>query len=790
MSVLTPAAEAAWRVAAAEAGSASHARIERAHVLVGLLSLEKLADSPRAAQLPPEVLAGVRDERARLHELLQRAGLEPRGLRRALRARLGRGPGAPAGGVLSRSDSCKAAFRRAEDLAGPGPASCLHLLAALAEEPDPQLRVTLVAAGIEPHRLQRLALAFAEGSETRRPAEPLVPGQLAPAPSGDTPTLDRFGRDLTALAARGELGPVVGRRTELLQLLQTLARAGKSNPLLVGEAGVGKTAVVAALALRAAQGKDPAVLAGVRIVELDLGALVAGTSHRGEFEQRVERLLNEARAHPEVILFLDELHTLAGTGRVGDGALDAAQLLKPALARGELRLIGATTPEDYARHVEPDAALARRFERIDVKEPSRQESLEMLRGLRPRWEQHHGVALDDLALQAAVDLSLRFEPDRRLPDKAVDLVDQACARARVPLLSQMAAAPAAEGPRAAPRETVTELLVAQVLAERRRLPLDLVREGLGGGVQRLLRLEAFLKERLFGQDEAVERVAQRLRLAWSGLGQRRGPLAVLLFLGPTGTGKTELARLLAEFLFGSPDELARFDMSEYMEEHSVARLIGAPPGYLGHDEEGQLTARLRARPHGVVLLDEVEKAHPRVFDVFLQVFDAGRLTDGQGRVADARHSIFVLTSNLGGEAARERLGFAAGAAPEASDAAALEEARRFFRPELLNRVDETLVFRPLGRAEAERIVERLAAELSAGLLEKHGARLRLEPEALRLLTQQGLSPAHGARELRRVFERLVTSQLSALALSGKLARCPAWRLVHDEGGVYALPDEG
>ena len=574
-------------------------------------------------------------------------------------------------------------------------------------------------------------------------------------------------------------------------MLQTLARAGKSNPLLVGEAGVGKTAVVEALALRAAQGKDPAVLGGVRLVELDLGALLAGTSHRGEFEQRVERLLDEARAHPEVILFLDELHALAGAGRVGDGALDAAQLLKPALARGELRLIGATTPEDYARHVEPDAALARRFERVEVVEPSREECLEMLRGLRAKWEEHHGVALDEQALQAAVDLSLRFDPDRRLPDKAVDLVDQACARARVPLLSQMApGTPAGEPPRAAPREAVTELLVAQVLAERCRLPLELVREGLGGGARRLMRLEAFLKERLFGQAEAVERVAQRLRLAWSGLGQRRGPLAVLLFLGPTGTGKTELARLLAEFLFGSPDELARFDMSEYMEEHSVARLIGAPPGYLGHDEEGQLTERLRARPHGVVLLDEVEKAHPRVFDLFLQVFDAGRLTDGQGRVADARHSIFVLTSNLGGEAARERLGFVAGTAPETAAAAAIEEARRFFRPELLNRIDETVVFRPLGPAEAERIVERLAAELSASLLEKHGARLRLEPEALRFLAGQGLSPAHGARELRRVFERLVTSQLSALALSGKLARCPAWRLVHDEGGVYALPDEG
>ena len=446
-----------------------------------------------------------------------------------------------------------------------------------------------------------------------------------------TPTLDRFGRDLTALARKGELGPIIGRRREILAVLQALARSSKNNPVLVGEAGVGKTAIVEAIAMRAAEGKDPAVLGGKRIVELSVGALLGGTEYRGAFEERVQGVIAEARAHPEVIVFIDELHALVGAGRVGQGGLDAANLLKPPLARGELRCIGATTIEEYRRFVESDPALERRFEKVLVEEPDRDETLEILRGLRPGLERHHGVSLPDETLAAAVDLSVRFEPDRKLPDKAIDLVDKAAARTRLPMLSLLRPTGAREGGVAPEAPPVTPVIVARVLAEKRRLPLDIVTETLDTGIgSRLLALEGFLRERVLGQEEAIARVSRRLRLAFASPQGRRGPMAVLLFLGPSGVGKTETARLLAEHLFGSASGMIRIDMSELMEEHSVSKLIGSPPGYVGHEDEGQLTGAIRTKPHALLLLDEVEKAHPRVLDLFLQLFDEGRLDRLEG----------------------------------------------------------------------------------------------------------------------------------------------------------------
>ena len=493
-----------------------------------------------------------------------------------------------------------------------------------------------------------------------------------------------------------------------------------------------------------------------------------------------------------MIVFIDELHTLVGAGRTGQGAMDAANLLKPALARGELRCIGATTLDEYRRHIEEDPALERRFEKVLVEEPSRDETLAILRGLRPRFEQHHGVTLRDEALAAAVDLSVRFEPDRRLPDKAIDLVDKAAARTRVPMLSLMA--PPGEGDGVAPGASappVTAVAVAQVLAEKRALPLELVTQNLGGGAgTRLLDLEAFLKSRIVGQDEPLARIARRLRLAWTSLEERRGPLAVLLFLGPSGVGKTETARLLAEHLFGSEEELIRLDMSEMMEEHSVSKLIGAPPGYVGHDEEGRLTGALRARPHSLLLLDEVEKAHPRVLDVFLQLFDAGRLTDSRGRTADARHAVVVMTSNLGGETPPLPMGFAAAGpspAARAKDAAG-EALRQFFRPELLNRIDEVVAFQALPAAEVGRIVGRVLEELAAAAARRHEVTLHWAPEAVSFIALEAVRSGPGAREARRAVQRLVEGPLSSLVLAGKLQKHKAWRLSYDEGGVYLLPD--
>jgi len=579
-----------------------------------------------------------------------------------------------------------------------------------------------------------------------------------------TSYLNKYGRDLTQEAQEGKLGPFIGRRQELLQIIQTLARPSKNNPVLVGEAGVGKTAIVEALACRVVQGKDPHVLGGKRMIELNMGALVGGTKYRGDFEERLTHIIEEVRTHPEFIVFIDELHTVVGAGAAG-GSLDAANLLKPALARGELRCIGATTMAEYRRYIEADAALNRRFEKIMVNEPGRDEALAILKGLRAKREEHFGVRMTDRALEAAVDLSIRFDRDRQLPDKAIDLIDQACAKVQTPLLSMADVQVGQE---------VTELTIAQVLAAKLGVPVEVITGHLEGTIQARLRdLEPALKKRLIGQDDAVKRVCQRLLLAYTGLSERRGPLAVFLFLGPTGVGKTEMAKLLAEYLFGSVTEMLRFDMSEYMEEHSVAKLLGSPPGYVGHEEESQLVGKLRTKPYAVVLLDEVEKAHPKVFDVFLQLFDEGRITDAKGKTADARHAIFILTSNL---AADKYIGFNA-RETEQFTTALLGEAEKHFRAEFLNRIDEQIVFQKLSHEDVRNILKPMLAELMTNLQTKHNVTLQISPDAENFLAQAGYSEQYGVRELRRTVERLIQVPLSKLILDGGLNKHPGWQVV-------------
>ncbi len=776
---LTPGAEAAWMIAAGEAASSGHALIEPAHLLIGSLSLGKLGPGADAAGLGVNA-AFVRDENGRLQQALSGSSLDATRLRRRARSQLGRGPVmGPPSGPLSRSLTCKAVFAAAEALAGEDrPVGVAHLLAALAEDVD-AVTTRIIRNGASDVQSLRAALLEAARAPEPMPEKPEEPPELAPVPSA-TPTLDRFGRDLTALARKGELGPVIGRRREILAVLQVLARSSKNNPVLVGEAGVGKTAIVEALAVRAAEGKDPAVLGGRRIVELSVGALLGGTEHRGAFEERVKGVIAEARAHPDVVVFIDELHALLGAGRAGQGGFDAANLLQPPLSRGELRCIGATTLEEYRRFVESDPALERRFERVLVEEPDRDETLEILRGLRPGLERHHGVSLPDETLATAVDLTVRFETDRKLPDKAIDLVDKAAARTRLPMLSLVR--PAVGGGVAAEAPPVTPMIVARVLAEKRRLPLDIVTETLDTGIgSRLLALEAFLRERVLGQEEAISRVARRLRLAFASPRGKRGPMAVLLFLGPSGVGKTETARLLAEHLFGSASGMIRIDMSELMEEQGISKLIGSPPGRAGFEEEGQLTGAIRSKPHALLLLDEVEKAHPRVLDLFLQLFDEGRLADSKGRVADARHLVVVMTSNLGSSTRSAPV-----LAPGPNDSG--PDLRGVFRLELVNRIDEIVSFRDLDGDDVEMIVGRALAELTSAVERRHGVRVRVMPEAARFAAQQAALAAPGARGARRTVERLVHGPLSALVLTGKLTRHTAWAAVYDEGGIYLLPE--
>jgi len=597
--------------------------------------------------------------------------------------------------------------------------------------------------------------------------------------AADTPYLNKYGRDLTQEAQEGKLGPFIGRRKELLQIIQTLARPSKNNPVLVGEAGVGKTAIVEALACRVVQGKDPHVLGGKRVIELNMGALVGGTKYRGEFEERLTSIIKEAQAHQEVIVFIDELYTVVGAGAAG-GSMDAANLLKPALARGDLRCIGATTIAEYRRYIGSDAALTRRFEKIIVTEPSRDEALEILKGLRPKREEHYGVQITDRALEAAVDLSIRFDSDHQLPDKAIDLVDQACAKTQTPNLSMQ------------PEDfevgqEMTEEKIAQVLSEKIGVPLEVFTGHLEGMVQsRLSKLEPALKKRLIGQDDAIERVCQRLLMAYAGLSERRGPLAVFLFLGPTGVGKTELVKLLAEHLFGSTSEMIRFDMSEYMEEHSVAKLLGSPPGYVGHEEESQLVGKLRTKPYSVVLLDEIEKAHPKVFDVFLQLFDEGRVTDSKGKTADARHAIFIMTSNL---SADKYIGFGS-QDTEKLTTALLGEAEKHFRAEFLNRIDEKIIFKKLSKEDVRKILPPMLDELVTNLQKKHKVTLQINEDAEMFLAQAGYSEQYGVRELRRTVERLIQVPLSKLILDGELKKHHNWQVIRDGGELSITPHEG
>jgi ATP-dependent Clp protease ATP-binding subunit ClpC len=562
-----------------------------------------------------------------------------------------------------------------------------------------------------------------------------------------TPLLDKYGRDLALLAENGRIAAAIARDSEIRQLARTLARSKKNNPLLLGDAGVGKTAVVEGLAYAIHEGTAPKSLLDKRIVQIDIGTLVAGTSLRGQFEERLIGIVDEARNAANVILFIDEIHTIVGAGDTIDSNLDAANILKPALARGDIVCIGATTHEEYRRAIAQDPALDRRFRTLDIEEPSQEDTLAILSGQRERLEQHHGVTIRPEALEAAVRMSVRFLPDRRLPDKALDLLDEACPRVIIPSHSP--------DEDSNPGMEVRVETIAQVLSEWTGIPVtDLTKDE----KRRLAALEETLLKRVIGQDKAVKTVASAIKTARAGLGNPNRPIGVFLFLGPSGVGKTELARALATFLFGSDDSMIRLDMSEFHDSHTVARLIGAPPGYKDTQRGGQLTDALRRRPYSVVLLDEVEKAAPEVFDIFLQVFDEGRLSDAHGKVVDARHSVFIMTSNIGTEDTGKRsIAFGPGAIQEPDYEGHL---KRFFRPEFMNRLDEVITFRPLDMQTMSEILDLQLGELHQRLAEQN-LKLVLSDEARTLVLNQGYDPINGARPLRRAIERLLTRPLSA-----------------------------
>ncbi len=679
-----------------------------------------------------------------------------------------------------------------------------HLLLGLLREGEGIAAQVLTNLGVDLKKARKEVIQLLGGEAQLGSAQT---GKSAP----QTPTVDAFGRDLTKLAGEGKLDPVIGRDQEIERVVQILSRRTKNNPCLIGEPGVGKTAIVEGLAQRITEGNVPDILSDKRVVTLELAAVVAGTKYRGEFEERLRKLMMELQQAGNVIIFIDEMHTIIGAG-AAEGAIDASNILKPALAKGELQAIGATTLDEYRKYIERDPALERRFQPIVVGEPSLDESREILRGLRDRYEAHHRVKITDEALDAAVKLGDRYIQDRYLPDKAIDLIDEAASRVRLrnytapPDLKEMedklegirqekeAAVRGQEFEQAAQlrdkeqqfRAKLNELKkdwekkkvvsdqvlvgeedIAHIVASWTGIPVVRLAEEESA---KLLRMEEILHQRVIGQHEAVQAISRAIRRGRAGLKDPKRPIGSFIFLGPTGVGKTELARTLAESLFGDEDAMIRLDMSEYMEKHTTARLVGAPPGYIGYEEGGQLTEKVRRKPYSVILLDEIEKAHPDVFNILLQILEDGRLTDGKGRTINFRNTVVIMTSNVGATYIKKQpvMGFKTSdedATYEQMKSRLLDELRRTFRPEFLNRVDDIIVFKSLTEDDISKIVELMLKELSNRVTD-YGLSLEVSQEAKDLLAKEGYDPTYGARPLRRVIQKKLEDGISEELLKG------------------------
>lgn len=689
-----------------------------------------------------------------------------------------------------------------------------HLLIALLKEADCAGVRLLNTLGVNIQKIY-IETLVAMGEDVNRYKEEIAASKSGKKKAVEvTPTLDQYSRDLTAMAAYGEIDPVIGRETEIARVIQILSRRTKNNPCLIGEPGVGKTAIAEGLAQRIVSGLVPDTVRGKRVVTLDLSGMVAGSKYRGEFEERIKKVIREVTEAGNVLLFIDELHTIIGAGGA-EGAIDASNILKPSLARGEIQLIGATTLEEYRKYIEKDAALERRFQPVTVEEPTEEQAIEILKGLRERYEKHHHVQISDAGIEAAVKLSIRYIADRYLPDKAIDLMDEASSKVRlggfkmpekISELERKAAqleddmetalmeqrfedAGAIRKEKEAVRKkyekqvekyhrdadkkklVVGENEIAEIVSDWTKIPVKRLAEG---EAARLNRLEKTLHKRVVGQGEAVSAVARAVRRGRVGLKDPHRPIGSFLFLGPTGVGKTEITKALAEAVFGDEQAMIRVDMSEYMEKHSVSKMIGSPPGYVGYEEGGQLSEKVRRKPYSVILFDEIEKAHPDVFNVLLQVLDDGQITDAQGRRVDFKNTIIIMTSNAGAQSiiAPKKLGFAAGEDEkknyEYMKNGVMEEVQRIFKPEFLNRIDETIVFRALNKEDMKKIVTILSKSLIDRCEKQMGIHLTITGSVKGYIAEKAYNPKYGARPLRRMIQTQIEDMLAEEILSGKI----------------------
>lgn len=689
-----------------------------------------------------------------------------------------------------------------------------HLLIALLKEADCAGVRLLNTLGVNIQKIY-IETLVAMGEDANRYKEEIAASKSGKKKAVEvTPTLDQYSRDLTAMAAYGEIDPVIGREAEIARVIQILSRRTKNNPCLIGEPGVGKTAIAEGLAQRIASGLVPDTVRGKRVVTLDLSGMVAGSKYRGEFEERIKKVIREVTEAGNVLLFIDELHTIIGAGGA-EGAIDASNILKPSLARGEIQLIGATTLEEYRKYIEKDAALERRFQPVTVEEPTEEQAIEILKGLRERYEKHHHVQITDAGIEAAVKLSIRYIADRYLPDKAIDLMDEASSKVRlggfkmpekISELERKAAqleddmetalmeqrfedAGAIRKEKEAVRKkyekqvekyhrdadkkklVVGENEIAEIVSDWTKIPVKKLAEG---EAARLNRLEKTLHKRVVGQEEAVSAVARAVRRGRVGLKDPHRPIGSFLFLGPTGVGKTEITKALAEAVFGDEQAMIRVDMSEYMEKHSVSKMIGSPPGYVGYEEGGQLSEKVRRKPYSVILFDEIEKAHPDVFNVLLQVLDDGQITDAQGRRVDFKNTIIIMTSNAGAQSiiAPKKLGFAAGEDEkknyEYMKNGVMEEVQRIFKPEFLNRIDETIVFRALNKEDMKKIVTILSKSLIDRCEKQMGIHLTITGSVKGYIAEKAYNPKYGARPLRRMIQTQIEDMLAEEILSGKI----------------------